>query len=403
MLAATIVGTFAPVAAARAQGPAKPAVHPALPRGADTNDVNMYLIEGGRLLDRAPQRAVAYFRWAAQLDPQSAEAPYGERVAILLSDRNRLLYYWRGDAKTRELPDIKRADSLQSLALTRAPLYFRRYDRMLLTAFFDAAIKRSAQGVGMSSEDESEWKYEFNKWINSVDAPPYLRAWLAYSDGDFPKAVKLYAEALKRAKNWEKGDLLADRARTFAHLGANDSAVATFRASMAADSAREGDRLVFAIRSRAQMEHILGALFEAEGDTAGAREAYQRALTEDLAYYPAHVALGTLAYERADTATATHELREAAQIANDDPSTHYIYGLALATTGSVAEGVNELLKSIQLAPQWAEPHLLLARLHDAAEMREEAIPHWQNFLARAPLLHPARAMAEQRLAATAAR
>lgn len=398
-LAATIVAL--PLAA---QAPAAPAlVRPALPVGADTNDVAMYLLEGGRLLDRSPAKAAAYFHWAAALDPQSAEAPYGERVALLLADRARLLYYWRGDRKTRELPDMKRADSLQALALTRAPLFYRRYDRMLLNAYFDAAIKRSAQGSGMSGEDEAEWKFEFSKWLNSSDAPAYLRAWYAYSDGDFLKASKLYGEALKKSKAWEKGDLLAERARIFAHIGANDSAVATFRASMAADSARDGDRLVFAIQSRAQMEQVLGALFEADGDTAKARESYERALTQDLAYYPAHLALGTLAYERGDTAQAVHEMREAAQIATDDPSAHYLYGLVLATTGSVAEGVNELLKSIQLAPQWAEPHLLLARLHDATDMRDEAIPYWQGFLARAPQRHPAHAMAEQRLAKTASR
>ena len=380
-----------------------PAARPQLPKGADSNDVSMYLLEGSRLLQRNPAKAASYFRWAAGLDPQNPEAPYGERVAILLADRNRLLYYWRGDAKTRELPDIKRADSLQTLALTRAPLFFRRYDRMLLSAYFEAAMQRTARGSGMSGEDESELKYEMAKWINSAEAPAYLRAWFAYSDGDFRRAVQLYGEALAKARAGERGELLAERARSFAHMGANDSAIATFRASMAADSASDAERLVFALRSRAQMEHVLGALFEAQGDTAGAHAAYERALTENLGYFPAHVALGAMAYERGDTAMARHELGEAVQIAGDDPSTRYTYGLVLATTGSVAEGVTELLKAIQLAPQWAEPHLLLARLHDAAEMREEAIPFWRGFLERAPDRHPAHAMAVQRLSATAAR
>jgi tetratricopeptide (TPR) repeat protein len=378
-------------------------IRPSLPAGADTNDVTMYLLVGGQMLERQPQKAVQYFRWAAALDPRVPDAPYGERIALLLSDRNRLMYYWRGDRKTHDSPDIKRADSLQSLALTRAPLFFRRYDGMLLRAYFDAAMKRTIQNAGLTGEDEAEMRYEMNKWLNSSDAPPYLRAWFAYSDGDFPKAARLYAEAIGRARKGERGDLLAERARVLAHLGANDSAVATFRASMAADSARDEDRLVFALRSKAQMEHVLGALFEAEGDTAGARQAYERALTEDLGYFPAHVALGTLAYERGDTAVATHELREAVQIAGDDANLHYVYGLVLSTTGNVAQGVTELLKAAQLAPQWAEPHFLLARLHDAADMREEAIPHWQNFLARASLRHPGRQLAEQRVAAKGAR
>ena len=395
---------------AQAQPPAQPRVasqaplrRPSLPVGADTNDASMYLLVGGQLLDRQPQKAATYFRYAASLDPRIPDAPYGERVAILLSDRNRLLYYWRGDRKTHEQPDILRADSLQSLALTRAPLFYRRYDSMLLRAFFDAATRRTARSAGLSGEDESELKFEMAKWMSSPDAPAYLRAWLAYSDGDFRRAATLYDEALSRAKKGERGDLLAEQARVLAHLGENRAAVQAFRNSMAEDSARDDQRLVFALRSRAQMEHVLGALFEAEGDTAKARQAYERALTQDLAYFPAHVALGTLAYERGDTAMATHELREAAQLASDDANVLYTYGLVLATTGSVAEGVDALLKAAKVAPQWAEPHFLLARLHDAADLREEAIPHWQNVLARAPQRHAGRPMAEQRVAATASR
>jgi Tfp pilus assembly protein PilF len=149
------------------------------------------------------------------------------------------------------------------------------------------------------------------------------------------------------------------------------------------------DRLVFALESRAQMEHVLGALLQSKGDTAGAREAYGRALTEDLTYYPAHVALGTLAYSVGDTATAMHELREAAQLAGGEPTVRYTLGLVLATSGHVAEGVEELFQAIKLAPHWAEPHFLLARLHEASEMNDEAVMHWKNFLARAPQTHGA--------------
>ena len=402
---ATLTTQAAPLhaQASGASGKDAPLVRPPLPVGADTNDFTSYVEAGNKLLDRNPEKAIPYFRFAGVLDPQVPEPFYGERIAILLSDRSRLLYYMRGDRKVHELPAIKRADSLQALALTRAPLFFRRYDRKLLTAFFEAAIKRSAQSSGMNGEDESEMRFEMMRWLDSPDAPPVLRAWFAYSDGDFRRSARLYADAIRKAKKSERGDLLAERARVMAHIGASDSAVAIFRESMAADSARDKDRLVFAIDSRAQMEHILGALLESEGDTAGAREAYERALTQDLTYFPAHIALGTLAYSRHDTATATHELREAMQLASDDPSTHYTYGLVLATTGNVAEGVNELLKARELAPLWAEPYILLARLHDAADMRTEAEPFWRDFLARASQRHPGRPMAEERLATTAAR
>jgi tetratricopeptide (TPR) repeat protein len=379
-----------------------PTVRPALPAGADTNDALAYLGAAGQLLDRQPQKAIAYFRWAAALDPQSPDPLYGERVALLLGNRDRLVAYMQGDAKTRESPEMRRADSLQTLALMRAPLFYRRYDRLLLTAYMDAWVRRTARRSGMDSESESEMQHEVMFWLNSGNAPPYLRAWLAYSDGDFAKSVKLYGEAIGRARKHERGGLLAEKARAFAHMGRTDSAIANFRASMSAERARDEDRLVFALESRAQMEHVLGALLESAGDTAAAREAYARSVTEDLAYYPAHAALGAQAYERGDTATALHELREAVQIAGDEPGLRFTRGLALATTGHVGEGATELLKATQLAPHWAEPHLLLARLHDAAELREEAVMHWQNFAARAARAHPARSMADRRLAPVAA-
>lgn len=380
------------------------ATRPPLGPGADTNDVYAYLNTAQALLHKQPNKAAPYFRWAAELDPTSPDPLYGERIALLLADRDRLIGYFRGDAKTRRHPDVARADSLQSLAIMRAPLFFRRYDRMLVTSYFEAGIRRAAVSGGMSGEDESEWQYEMSKWINSNEAPAYWRAWLAYSDGDFPRSARLYHEAIKRAKKGDRADLLAERARVFAHLGQNDSAVADFRASMDAEKAIEKDRLVFALKTRAQVEHVLGSLLQAQGDTAAAREAFGRALTEDLAYFPAHVALGTLAYAKGDTATAMHELREAVQLAGGEPWVRYTHGLVLATSGHVAEGVDELLQSIKLAPHWAEPHFLLARLHEAADMNEEAVTHWRNFLARAPAGHQARRYAEEKIAkATASR
>jgi len=60
-------------------------------------------------------------------------------------------------------------------------------------------------------------------------------------------------------------------------------------------------------------------LLEQHDRVSEAREAYGRALQEDIAFYPAHVRLGLLALNAKDTSTAISELDLAAQVAGTEP------------------------------------------------------------------------------------
>lgn len=375
---------------------------PDLGANADTNDASFYLVQGHRLLDKEPQKAVAMFRWAGKVDPTSPDAAYGERVAILLSDVNRLVFYMKDDAKTMAQPDIKRADSLEAIALRRSPLFYRRYDRLVLMSFArQASIRRIQMREGANAIDRSELEYELGKWFAN-DAPTWMKAWFAYSDGDFARSAQLWRDAMKGVKEADRAEMYAERARAFAQAGMLDSAVAMQRLALSVQQKNDEERLTTVRESRAEREYILGALLAARGDTAGATEAYGRALTENLGYYPAHRALAEFAMARGDAKAAGEEYRQAIEVAGDEAGLRYGHGIALVTAGQALEASQELTKATELAPLWAEPWLLLARLYDQSEMTAEAKAHYEGFLARASQTHRARGFVDERLKALGA-
>ena len=386
-----------PVAATTlaAQAPAERPVppRPALRAGADTNDAMLYMAAGAQRLDRDPRYSAAAFHWAARIDPTLAEAREGERVAILLSDMNRLRRYFRGDRGTRASAEIVYTDSLQRRALMQNPLYVRRYDKVLLESYLREMVQRDGA-------NSSEASFLVSTYL-ATEAPDWMRAWAALSGGRYQEAVNLYKRALGRDKR-PSPELYAERARAFVLLGALDSAIASFTLAMNAEHRKDGEALVFAYESKAQYEHVIGLVHQMRGDTAKAREAYQRALVEDLAYFPAHRQLAELALVAGDTAAALRSIEQATQIAGDDPALRYSHGLALVMANRVTDAISHLYKATQLAPEYAEPWFLLARIHDVAAMPEEARDQYQRFLALASQRDANRPVAESRLAALAA-
>lgn len=403
VLARRLLPLGAGLALALPLGAQAPALkRPELPAGADTNDATFYLVHAHRMLDREPAKAVPLFRYAAQLDPASADALYGERVAILLSDPTRLVFYMNDDRKTLRQPDIQRADSLDALAIRRAPLFYRRYDRAILQAYARQSVIRSIQmSEGANAVDRTAIEFELGKWLAS-GSPLWMRAWLAYSDGDFVRSAQLWRDAMKGVKPDRRGGMYAERARSLAHAGMLDSAIAAQKEALAIAEKRDKEKLESIRDSRAEREYVLGALLAGRGDTAGARDAYQRALTEDLGYHPAHRALAEVALAGGDHATAVSEYRQALEVAGDDATLHFAYGVALLRANDAIGAVAELQKAAELAPLWAEPWQLLARLYDKSEMFDEARTHYAGYLARATQTNPMRAVAEERLKALSA-
>ncbi|HST59934.1 MAG TPA: tetratricopeptide repeat protein, partial [Longimicrobium sp.] len=154
--------------------------------------------------------------------------------------------------------------------------------------------------------------------------------------------------------------------------------------------------LVYLYESKALLEHGIGMLHERMANLPAAREAYGRALTEELSFYPAHVRLATLALTEGDTATAIAEYDLAVQT-GADPSVLYVYGAVLAAAGRYDEAAAQFERAVQVAPYYADPWFGLGMVRDAQGNGPAAAEAYRGFLQRATRTHGRRAHADQRV------
>jgi len=387
-----LVAAAAAAAPAHAQRDDAPR-RPALPAGADSNSAQAYMDLGSRSLDGSPRQAADAFYWAYQLDPTRADALYGRYVAVLLSNPQRLMGYYEGNRRTMQSREIKQVDSLYFRALTMDPFLFRRFENELLRGYLVAVVR---EDVGRSYGGHSVPDSEITSYVDRllIRSGAYTQAQKAYGEGRYEEAARLYASAITTAR--VKSRVRAERGRLMAHIG-NDSEAMSDLSLALADMRREDERdLVYLYESKALLEHSLGALHERMGNREAAREAYGRALTEDLAFYPAHVRLGLLALAAGDITTAVAELDLAAQAAAQ-PGVYYTYAAVLAQLGRLDEAVAQAQRAMEAAPHWAEPYLVLGAIRDGQGDLAGARAAYDGFLARAVSNHRRRAAAEGRV------
>jgi Tfp pilus assembly protein PilF len=158
---------------------------------------------------------------------------------------------------------------------------------------------------------------------------------------------------------------------------------------------------VYVYESKALLEHSLGAVLQQKGDTAAAREAYGRALQEDLSFYPAHIALSSMSMAAGDTARALSSMDLAVELSPDNAALHYDYALLLIRARKVDQAVTELKKATALEPMYAAPLLILGHVTDRAGpgFEQAALDYFRAYLARAARDDAGRASAEARVAA----
>jgi tetratricopeptide (TPR) repeat protein len=360
----------------------------------DTNDAAAYYRLGQQWLERDAARLAAdAFYWATRLDPSAADALYGLRTARHLSDMYRFKRYMEDDRRTIESPEVKQIDSLQARALMINPFLFRKFDQLMFRSYVHHAVNSSSPGSDRPSASEID--YELSLWLQR--GGPETQAWVAYSEGRFPDALRYYASAAKSTKR--KARLRTERARLFYLMGNTDSALAEFRLALDELRNKDSKELVMLYDSKALLEHSVAAIHEARGETAAAREAYGRALEEDLSFYPAHFKLANLALQTADTATGLNEMELAVQIKGDDPVLRLVYGYVLYAMKRYADAEAQLTKGIEAEPFYANSYLVLGQVYEAQNKPAAAVAQYQAYLARASQTHPRREEAMQRLAA----
>jgi tetratricopeptide (TPR) repeat protein len=379
---------FSPLGAQRL-GPEVPR-----PKGAvaDTNDAQAYFDFGLQEFERDPQLAAASFYWAARLNPGMADALYARRAALLMSDNNLRRTYIEGGRGARDSKKLRALDSLYLRALKLNPLLYRRLDRRVLTTHIVENMQREVRRSG-GEPDRAAIDYAVESWLRTAD--PEFRGWIAYGDGRFSQALSYYASAAKSSKF--KAGVRIERGRIFGMIGQLDSAISELQLALTEMRSRDTKDLVYFYDSKALFEHTIGTLLEQKDDLAGAREAYGKALQEDLAFYPAHQRLGMLALGAHDTTTALSELDLAVQIAADEPFLRYVYGWALAVAGKHADARVQLVKALELEPYFALPQVILGQVYERLGDGKNAQAAYAAFLARSNQKDSQRAFATTRL------
>jgi tetratricopeptide (TPR) repeat protein len=370
---------------------------PVLWAQADTNSANAYYTHGMTRLADNPAEAAAAFYWAARLQPGSADALYGRRVALLMTDRDRLVRYMRGERSTRRHPEILAIDSLQLRALALDPFLVQKFDRSLMRTYVLGLVLEDMRRDG-GVDNPALARHQVDTWLSRT-MDPGMRAWAAYSEGRFPQAIEYFEQSLRRARPRDRAGIRADLGRIHFFSGNLDKAVEHFTAGVAEMRKDEDRDLVFVYESKALLEHSAGTVYEKMGNAAAAQEAYGRALQEDLSFAAAHRRLGMLALARGDTAAAVSALALAVELSPADPELRVQHGLVLVLARNAPAGVAELAKAVELEPLYAAPRLLLARINDASGIAEQALEHYRAYLERAPRDDAGYADAQQRVAA----
>jgi tetratricopeptide (TPR) repeat protein len=362
-----------------------------MPAGADTNSARVFYDFAMSNLRKDPEKAADALYWSTRLEPTWADAYYARRIALLLSNRRRLRSYWSGDRRTIESKEIRQIDSLFYRALTLNPFVSQTLDRQLFEAIADDISEEYERaGAGNTAEIRFYIDREMQK------APTAMKAWLAYGDGRFEEAATLYAAAIKEDKRNEP--LRLERARVLYQMNRLDSALAELK--LATEDLRKRDKkdLVFVYQSKALAEHSMAIVNERLGNGDAARDAFGRALQEDLSYAPAHVQLAYMALETKDTTTALTEMELAAQLSPNDAAIHFIYGFALIASNKFAPAEAEFRKAVAANTDYAGPHFFLGRILEMAGKKPEALAEFRAYMAHAAKTDPRHAEAEEYIA-----
>lgn len=341
-----LVLTAAPAAAQERQPD-----RPRLPRGADPNSWESYFDLGMRLVPRMSTQAEAAFYWASRLDPSRAEPLYGRWAAFHLQDIGRWERYLKDDARVLGSNDVLRADSLRWRAYRRNPFVHRALDLVLID-----------QLPGRWGDDQA------------------TRAWIFYGAGNFERAAEQFGRIAARDPKFAYWAVLANVSG-----GRFPEATVHLDSLLARARREETRRLVRPDESKEMYEYALGLLHRARNNKAEATAALQRALLENLAFYPARVQLGEMALEEGRVADAVDQLQQAAEIAPEDGYLQYRLGAALLLAGKPAEAVSALRSASRLEPYYAAVDLLLGAALERAGDTSAAKEAYSRYLSRAPL------------------
>ena len=358
----------------------KTPIPPRPPVGADTNSALSYYRLGLSKLEVNAQAAADAFYWALEIEPNWPEALYARRIAVLRADPAQLVRYMRGDKKTRR--DFASVDSGYFRALMQDPFVFRDLDRDLMLHYFRSSIEENVRRRAMGQPvDAGALKFEIDRYLSDMmrdDSDPATKAWIAFSERRFPAALAGYAKAI--GKKHENPEAHEDRASVFFLTQEYDSAKVEIEHALAEQKQKDDKDRVIVYQPKAMLEFKLSSIHLRQNDVAKAKEALGRALVEDLSFYPAHLALASIALMERDTTTAVRELGLAVELKPTDPFPLLRQAELHLTLRNPDSAVTALAKIVELKPYFATPHRLLGLAADRKGDGKAAVAHFQRYL-----------------------
>jgi tetratricopeptide (TPR) repeat protein len=357
--------------------------------GADTNNAQGFFEYGMQVVERRPAVAARAFYWASRLDPSSGDALYALHSATILAMSDKELLKYLHSDKGKRAPNYVAFDSMQYRAYAMDPFVFASLDptvlrRIIETQIHDEHPHATSAEIGMS--------------VFTIMGGDANWAWMQYSRNELPRALATYAKVLadtsmpRHAKARDSAAITrhrkalapefhAQRARIFYRLGEMDSAETEMSTALDGMRTHDDSTPVFFYRSKAMYEQSLGMIYQRANKIDKAREAYGRALEEDLAFYSAHCHLAQLDLARSDTTDALTEMDLAIQLSSSDPALRYQYAELLVHAKRDGDAAVQLRKAIELDPYYGAPHLLLALIADVEKYTDDAVREYSSYVA----------------------
>ena len=368
---------------------------PQLPAGYDPNDPYDLYRYGESLLERSPDQAANAFYWASRLDPLWADPLYARRTALFMTNPDLYYDYLFDRRRVRNVKGVAGLDSLLYRALSMNPFLQRKLDVIAIRSAMVARIERELQRAGYTGAQVSRGEIETFLEREMSRSSPEVRAWVAEGDGRLHDARELYSAAVNRRK--DDPNLRADLARVQYLTGAIDDALRSYESALSLLREKDEEELVGLYQPKMLLEYSIGMILEGRGDVEGARNAYARALQEDLSYAPAHIQLAQLALAEGDTATALSEFALAVSVAPEDAGIRYLNGSILADAGRLEEAEAELRQAAELEPLFAAPYRELAEVLERQGRMTDAAAMYREYLSRASRRAEDRQEIERRL------
>jgi tetratricopeptide (TPR) repeat protein len=327
---------------------------PPLPRNADPNDWEAYFDYGDANFKDHPRQAAAAFYWAGRLDPSRAEPLFARWAGFFAVDQGLWIEYLQENERIVNRADVIANDSLLLRAYRRNPFVHRGLESALYSM-----LGRRLRWSGANT------------------------AFMDYGQGKFDDAARGFGQIVRRNpgrnvrfRYW--------RALSFVGAGEADSAAVELSALLEVMRMVEEHEVGYYYESKALFEYALGLLHDARGRVPQAREAYERALVEDLSMYPARAALARQALRERRAGDAIEHLAQVVEIAPDDPMMHMEYANALMAGNRRDLAIAEYRRVIELEPYYADPYLRLGVALQNSGDRAGAIAAYRAYLERAP-------------------